>query len=100
MRASRHPAGNGRRELSRALLRRFRQSERAGAIRPFSYAMGSTARNTPGSGLTVIDMIGCGEGPRGVKRKRATRVERMMPACIIAKLAPTQTRGPAPNGRY
>jgi hypothetical protein len=45
-------------------------------------------------------MVGIGKelGPNS-KRKRARRVARMMCACIIAKFAPTQTRGPAPNGR-
>ena len=59
-----------------------------------------TASRTPVSGRTVMDMVGIGMefGPRS-KRKRARRVARMMCACIIAKFAPTQTRGPAPNGR-
>ena len=59
-----------------------------------------TANRTPVSGRTVMDMVGIGMefGPRS-KRKRARRVARMMCACIIAKFAPTQTRGPVPNGR-
>ena len=59
-----------------------------------------TASRTPVSGRTVMDMVGIGKelGPNS-KRKRARRVARMMCACIIAKFAPTQTRGPAPNGR-
>ena len=47
-----------------------------------------------------MDMVGVGKefGPSS-KRKRARRVARMMCACIIAKFAPTQTRGPAPKGK-
>ena len=41
-----------------------------------------------------------GAGWLGRKRKRCIRLARMIPACIMAKFAPTQTRGPAPKGRY
>lgn len=57
-------------------------------------------KKTPGSGRTVMVIIGRGAGRLGAKRKRCTRVARIICACIIAKFAPTQTRGPAPNGRY
>jgi hypothetical protein len=60
---------------------------------------GVTTSRTPGSGRTVISIVGPGATfAPGSKRNRASKVARMICACIIAKFAPTQIRGPAPKG--
>ena len=60
---------------------------------------GVTTSRTPRSGRTVINIVGLGAAfAPGSKRNRASRVARMICACIIAKFAPTQIRGPAPKG--
>ena len=56
------------------------------------------SRIAPQTPMLVI--TGFGMGCAWVKWKFWIRVARIIPACIMAKLAPTQTRGPAPNGRY
>ena len=62
------------------------------------YQLLTTNRTSP-SGRTVINIVGVGRGSGpGSKRNRASNVARIMCACIIAKFAPTQIRGPAPKG--
>ena len=74
--------GGGKEEVFRSLIQFFDHQEDAGI----------------GAHCHGHDRLG--RGWAGRKRKFWTRVARMMPACIMAKLAPTQTRGPAPKGRY
>ena len=82
-----------------SLIARETRPARA-AVNPDRRQRGVTNSLTPPSGRTVIAIVGTGGGPSpGANRNRASRVARMICACIIAKFAPTQTRGPAPNGR-
>ncbi len=60
----------------------------------------STSRGMPPAGRRVSHMRGRGRKPAGSPNEnRASSVARMICASIVAKPAPMQARGPAPNGR-
>jgi hypothetical protein len=60
-----------------------------------------TASAMPPSGRKVTRPTGIGGGPgRRIKRRAVSQCASTISASTIAKRAPTQTRGPAPNGRY
>jgi hypothetical protein len=62
---------------------------------------GSISNGMPPCGRSDTRAIGFGLWPgTRWKRKARTSAARIVTASIIAKLAPMQTRGPAPNGRW